>query len=47
MGYDKDGNNNFSRSEKILTFIIVVIVIGSAMYAGSKGGGYEIPSNEP
>jgi cell division protein FtsL len=47
MGYDKDGNDKFSKSEKVLTFIFVVIVIGSAMYAGSKGGGFEIPSNEP
>lgn len=47
MGYDKYGNNHFSKGEKVLIFIIVVIVIGSAMYAGSKGGGFEIPSNEP
>jgi hypothetical protein len=47
MPYDKYGNHSFTPREKWLIFIIVIVVIGSAIYAGSDGGGYVIPSNEP
>ncbi len=45
--YDKHGNHHFSGKEKFWIFIIILVIVVSAMVAGSDGGGYSIPSNEP
>lgn len=47
MPYDKFGNHFFTPREKWMIFLIVIVVAGSAFFAGSSGNGFSIPSNEP
>ena len=48
MGYyDKYGNRQNSGKDKFWIFIIIAVIVISAIVAGADGGGYSIPSNEP
>ena len=45
--YDKHGNYQNSPKDKFWLFVIIAVVLVTAFIAGSDGGGYSIPSNEP
>jgi hypothetical protein len=45
--YDKHGNYQNSSKDKFWIFVIIAVVLVTAFIAGSDGGGYSIPSNEP
>jgi uncharacterized membrane protein YhaH (DUF805 family) len=45
--YDEDGNYQNSGRDKFWIFVIIAVIIVTAMIAGADGGGYSIPSNEP